>query len=277
MSLKSVLITGCSSGIGLDAAIELQKQGFRVIASVRQPEDIETLRSLGLQHVIHLDLRSTESIKQAVQETLELTEGNLYALFNNGAYAIPGAVEDLSRDAIRRQFETNLFGTMELTNMLLPVLLKQDDARIIQCSSVLGMVALPFRGAYNSSKFALEGLTDTMRLELRDTVVKVILIEPGPILTNFRKSSLVAFKQEIDMDSSRHVEGYRATLQRLEKPGPAAPFTLGPEAVTKKLLHALQSPRPRPRYYVTFPTYLMAFLRRLLNTRLLDRFLLKAG
>lgn len=274
---KSILITGCSSGIGLDAAIRLQERGHLVIASVRNTDDIEGLKLKGLKHVIQLDLRSSDSIRSAVDQTLELTGGQLFALFNNGAYAIPGAVEDLTRAAIRRQFETNLFGTMELTNLLLPTMLKQADARIIQCSSVLGMVAMPFRGAYNSTKFALEGLTDTLRQELKATSVKVSLIEPGPILTDFRKNSLAAFKEEIDIGASRHKPSYQATLQRLEKEGAAVPFTLGPEAVTKKLIHAVESNRPRARYYVTFPTYLMGFLKRILGTNLLDRFLMKAG
>ena len=274
---KSILITGCSSGIGLDAALQLQQRGYEVIASVRKAEDIDKLTNLGLKQVIQLDLRSPESIAAAVDKTLELTGGELFALFNNGAYGCPGAVEDLTRDAIRRQFETNLFGTMELTNLLLPTLMKQQDARVIQCSSVLGLVTLPYRGAYNASKFALEGLTDTMRQELRGTSVKVCLIEPGPILTDFRKNSLAVFQQEIDVQASRHRDKYRATLERLEKPAAAVPFTLGPEAVTKKLIHALESKRPKPRYYVTFPTYLLGYLRRLLSTHLLDQLLAKVN
>ena len=274
---KFILITGCSSGIGLDAALQLQQRGYEVIASVRKAEDIERLKSLGLKQVIQLDLRSPESIAAAVDKTLDLTGGELFALFNNGAYGCPGAVEDLTRDAIRRQFETNLFGTMELTNLLLPTLMKQQDARVIQCSSVLGLVTLLYRGAYNASKFALEGLTDTMRQELRGTSVKVCLIEPGPILTDFRKNSLAVFQQEIDVQASRHRDKYRATLERLEKPTAAVPFTLGPEAVTKKLIHALESKRPKPRYYVTFPTYLLGYLRRLLSTHLLDQLLAKVN
>ena len=274
---KSILITGCSTGIGLDAALQLQQRGYEVIASVRKAEDMDRLKSLGLKQVIQLDLRASESIAAAVQKTLELTGGELFALFNNGAYGCPGAVEDLTRDAIRRQFETNLFGTMELTNLLLPTLMKQQDARVIQCSSVLGLVTLPYRGAYNASKFALEGLTDTMRQELRGTSVKVCLIEPGPILTDFRKNSLAVFQQEIDVQASRHRDKYRATLERLEKPTAAVPFTLGPEAVTKKLIHALESKRPKPRYYVTFPTYLLGYLRRLLSTHLLDQLLAKVN
>lgn len=274
---KSILITGCSTGIGRDAAIKLHQMGYQVIASVRNPSDIESLRSEGLPHVIELDLANSESIKKAVDETLSITKGQIYALFNNGAYAIPGAVEDLSRDALRTQFETNLFGTHELTTLLLPTLMEQEDARIVQCSSVLGIIALPFRGAYNASKFALEGLTDTLRLELRRTSVKVSLIEPGPILTDFRKNSLLSFEKYIDIENSRHTKGYQSALKRLRKSGAAVPFTLGPEAVTKKLIHALEAKKPRARYYVTFPTYLMGYLKRVFSTKLLDRFLLEVA
>ena len=248
-----------------------------MIASVRNSVDIDVLKSRGLLNVIQLDLRSTTSIKSAVEQTLEISGGQLFALFNNGAYAVPGAVEDLTRDAVRRQFETNFFGTLELTNLLLPTMLRQSDARIVQCSSVLGLVALPYRGAYNASKFALEGLTDTLRQELDNTPVKVSLIEPGPILTHFRKNALVAFKEEIDRAGSRHRDVYEAIAAKLDKEGAAVPFTLGPEAVTKKLIHALESDRPRPRYHVTFPTCLMGFLRRTLSTRLLDKFSIKVG
>lgn len=274
---KSILITGCSTGIGRDSAITLHGLGYQVIASVRSSSDIESLKSAGLPHVIELDLSSSDSIKKAVLQTLKITGGELFALFNNGAYAIPGAVEDLSREALRTQFETNFFGTHELTRLLLPVMLKQGDARIIQCSSVLGIIALPFRGAYNASKFALEGLTDTLRLELKGSPVKVSLIEPGPILTDFRKNSLLAFEKHIDIDNSRHSKSYKSTLKRLKKDGAAVPFTLGPEAVTQKLIRSLESSRPKARYYVTFPTYLMGYLKRILSTKLLDRFLLNVG
>lgn len=274
---KAILITGCSSGIGLTAAHALQARGYKVIASCRQQRDVERLLGDGLKHVIQLDLASSASIQRAVTETLAIAEGKLFALFNNAAYGQPGAVEDLSRAALQRQFETNVFGTHELTCQLLPHFLQQADARIIQNSSVLGLVALPFRGAYNASKFALEGLTDTLRLELRHTPVKVSLIEPGPIISQFRANALKMFQQEVAIETSRHKADYEKSLQRLRKPGPAAPFTLPPEAVIKKLIHALESPRPKPRYYVTFPTYLMATLRRLCSTRMLDWLVLKLG
>lgn len=272
-----VLITGCSSGIGFDAATSLQERDYNVIASVRNIADADKLKDRGIEHVVELDLCSSESIQKAVEYAKEVSAGEISALFNNGAYGQPGAVEDLSRDTLRKQFETNLFGVQELTNLLLPTFLNQPDARVINCSSVLGLVAMPFRGAYNASKFALEGLTDTMRLELRGTNVKVVLIEPGPILTRFRQNALKALEENIVIDASRHQAAYEKNLERLKKEGAAMPFTLGPEAVTKKLIRALESKKPKARYYVTAPTYIMGVCRRALSTNLLDKLLARAS
>lgn len=274
---RSILITGCSSGIGLEAARTLRGRGYRVFASCRKPEDVARLRQEGFADALVLDLNSSASIQAAVEQVLVATGGELFALFNNGAYGLPGAVEDLSRDALRRQFETNVFGTHELTCRLLPAMLRLPDARIIQNSSVLGLVAMFNRGAYVASKFALEGLTDTLRLELRGTGVKVVLIEPGPILSHFRKNALARFQSEVDFSRSRHKTLYESALARLSKEGPAAPFTLPPAAVVDKLLLALEKPNPRPRYYVTLPSYLMGFLRRFLSARLLDRVIARLG
>ncbi|WNO11045.1 SDR family NAD(P)-dependent oxidoreductase [Teredinibacter sp. KSP-S5-2] len=272
---KPILVTGCSSGIGLSAAEILQKRGYKVVASARIPEDVEALKERGLQHVVQLDLESSASIDSAIEQVLEITDGKLFALFNNGAYGIPGAVEDLSREALRTQFETNLFGTHELTVKLIPTLLKEKDARIVQNSSVLGFAAMPMRGAYNASKFALEGLTDTMRIELSETNIKVSLIEPGPIHTRFRENALAAMRRHIDFSKSRHRQRYEEALARLTKEGPSSKFTLMPEVVVDKLIHALESPRPKVRYYVTFPTYLFAYLRHILSYRQMDKLLLK--
>jgi NAD(P)-dependent dehydrogenase (short-subunit alcohol dehydrogenase family) len=201
----------------------------------------------------------------------------LDALFNNGAYGQAGAVEDLSRAALQEQFETNLFGTQELTNRVIPVMRRQGGGRILYNSSVLGLVALPYRGAYVASKFALEGLADTLRLELAGTGIHICLIEPGPILSRFRDNAHAAYLRHIRPETSPHREKYRAMEARLLVEGPAAPFTLPPEAVLKRVIHALESPRPRARYPVTVPTYLFAVLRRLLPTRALDALLRRAG
>jgi len=271
---RSILITGCSSGIGYRAAQTLHERGYRVFASARKPVDVERLRSEGLQ-ALQLDLSDSDSIQAAVETLLEETEGRLYALFNNGAFGQPGAVEDLSREVLREQFETNLFGWLELTNLILPIMRRQGEGRIIHNSSVLGLVALPFRGAYNSSKFALEGLSDTLRMELHGTGIHISLIQPGPIESRFRANAYALLKKNIDTENSPFREKYRGAEKRLQKEGHAAPFTLPPDAVVDKVIHALESKRPNARYYVTFPTYLFGTLRRLLSTRMMDRIMLK--
>jgi NAD(P)-dependent dehydrogenase (short-subunit alcohol dehydrogenase family) len=271
---KTILITGCSSGIGYDAAVALKNRGYNVIATARKSEDVARLSQQGFTS-LQLDLADSQSIQQAVTRMLELTDGRCDALFNNGAFGQAGAVEDLSRDVLRYQFETNLFGTHELTNLLLPVMRKQGHGRIIYNSSVLGLVAMRYRGAYNASKFALEGLADTLRLELHGTNIHISLIEPGPILTNFRQNSLALYKKNIDAEHSVHKAAYTAMEERLEKEGAAVMFTLPAEAVTKKVIHALETNRPKIRYYVTFPTYLFATLKRILPVSWLDNLLRK--
>lgn len=269
---KTVLITGCSSGIGKRAAEILHDRGYRVFATARRQEDVERLRAERFE-AFQLDLNDSISIKNAFSDVLNASGGELYALFNNGAYGQPGAVEDLSRDAIRAQFETNLFGWLELTNLVLPVMRKQGYGRIVQCSSVLGLVALKFRGAYNASKFALEGLTDTLRRELHDTNIKIALIEPGPIRSQFRDNSLQAFHRFIIPETSYHKAAYQKLEDRLSKPGITNKFTLEPDAVVYKLIHALESPHPKARYYVTLPTVVFSWMRRLLSTNQIDAIL----
>lgn len=267
-----VVVTGCSTGIGYSAASRLTQMGYQVIATVRNPEDIEALKAMGVQHVVLLELASSESVHAAATQINQLCHGVLFALFNNAAYGQPGAVEDLSREALTRQFEVNVFGTHELTRALLPCLLKSPEARIIQNSSVLGFAAMPMRGAYNASKFALEGLTDTLRMELAaSSNINVVLIEPGPIDTAFRKNALKALRQNVDMNSSRHATLYQQALARLDSQTSSTPFTLPADAVVDKLVKALTSRRPKARYYVTFPTYLFAFLRHFLPTVWLDK------
>lgn len=268
---RSVLITGCSSGIGHCLALGLQARGWRVFASVRQEKDLAALRTAGFDARL-LDLRSSDSIRSAVDGVLAQTGGTLDALINNGAYGQPGAVEDLTREALREQFETNLFGTQELTNLVLPVMRRQGHGRIVQVSSLLGLVCLAYRGAYNASKFALEALTDTMRLELRGTNIHVALVEPGPITSRFRVNAFDAYKRNIDKTRSTHRDYYERVERRLggEKP---LPFTLPPEAVLAKVIHALESGGPKLRYPVTFPSHAFYWLRRLLPGRVLDRVL----
>lgn len=275
--MKTILITGCSSGIGYHVAIGLRQRGYRVIASARQQQDVDRLKQQGLE-AIQLDLEHSESIQQAMDWVEAETGGELYALFNNGAYGQPGAIEDLSRDVLRQQLEINLLGWHELTCRVLPLMRRQGFGRIIQNSSVLGLIAMRFRGAYNTSKFALEGYTDTLRQELTGTGIHLSLIEPGPVTSQFRANGLKAFKANIDVKASPFRKSYKKVLQRLSTEDKGQdPFTLGPEAVLDKVIHALESKRPKARYYVTFPTYLFGFLRRVLSTRMLDWILLKAS
>jgi len=266
---KSILITGCSSGIGHYCALELKKQGYRVFATARKAEDVSLLESQGLESLA-LDLASSHSINTAVDQILERTNGRLYALFNNGAYGQPGAVEDLQRHVLQEQFECNVFGTQELTNRIIPIMRQQGYGRIIYNGSVLGIISLPFRGAYNASKYALEGLADTLRLELYGSGVKVSMIEPGPITSAFRKNAYKKYQQHIDKENSFFKKNYKGMEARLKKKGPAAPFTLPPEAVCKKLEHALESSHPSAHYYVTFPTHLFGTLKRILPAKSLD-------
>jgi NAD(P)-dependent dehydrogenase (short-subunit alcohol dehydrogenase family) len=274
MTQKSILITGCSSGIGYDAAHTLAKRGWRVFATCRAETDCERLRAEGLES-FQLDYADEASITAAVAETLKRTGGTLDALYNNGAYAIPGFVQDLPRDALRAIFETNLFGYFDLINQVLPAMLAQGHGRIINCSSILGFGALRVRGAYNATKFAMEGLTDTLRLEMRTQPIDIILVEPGPITTEIREKSQVGFERWIDWKNSPRRTVYEnLVIPRLyaEKEG-TDPGELPASAVTKKLIHALESRRPRPRYYVTIPTHAVGVLKRLLTTRALDRIL----
>ncbi len=271
---KAILVTGASTGIGHCVAHGLNDRGYQVIATVRKATDRERLEQEGLK-VVMLDLACSSSIQSCVEQTLALTGGRVYGLFNNAAYGQPGAVEDLTRDALREQFEVNLFGTHELTCHLIPVMRKQGEGRIIQNSSVLGFVAMAHRGAYNASKFALEGLSDTLRMELKGSGITVSLIEPGPIESEFRKNALAALKRHVNVEASVHRDRYLKTLARLEKEGQVVPFTLPPEAVLKKVLHALESRWPAHRYPVTLPTYFFAFLKRVLPDRMLQALLAK--
>jgi NAD(P)-dependent dehydrogenase (short-subunit alcohol dehydrogenase family) len=270
MSQKSILITGSSSGIGYAAALGLKSDGWRVFASCRKPEDCARLKAEGFESPL-IDYTDANSIAEGLAEVLAATGGQLDAVFNNGAHGTPGLVEDLPTDALRAIFEANFFGWHELTRAVIPVMRAQGYGRIIQCSSVLGFVTLPWRGAYNSTKFALEGLTDTLRVEMRGSDIHVILIEPGPITSKIRQNSIPHFERWIDWKGSARRDQYEVGLiKRLyESRGPDR-FELPAKAVVNKLRHALSHPKPKPRYYVTTPTYLMGILRRILPTRALD-------
>lgn len=267
---RSILITGCSSGIGYAAAHGLAERGWQVLASCRKQADCARLMDEGLTS-FRLDYEDPPSIATGFADAMSATGGRLDAVFNNGAYGVPGAVEDLPMAALQAIFQANVFGWHELVRLTLPVMRAQGHGRIVQNSSVLGFTALKYRGAYTSTKYAVEGMTDTLRLELRGTGIHVVLIEPGPIDTKIRINSYPHFKKWIDWQNSAQRDMYETKMiPRLEAEHVGSRFELPPAAVVAKLIHALEAPRPRPRYYVTLPTYIMGLARRLLSTRLMD-------
>lgn len=275
---RPILITGCSSGIGYCAAKTLQARGYPVFITARKPEDIQRLQQEGL-FCVYLDYRDSASIESALAQVLKQTQGKLYGLFNNGAYGQPGAVEDLSRQVLTEQFETNVFGWHDLTCRVIPIMRQQGYGRIIQNSSILGFIALKFRGAYNASKFAIEGLANTLRLELAGSGIYVSLIEPGPIESRFRHNSYQMYQKNIVAEKSYFHDVYAQLEQRLanQEVKHQARFTLPAEAVVAKLIDALENPRPKIRYPVTVPAHLFSILLRLLPHRWLDWCLNRIG
>lgn len=275
MGQRSILITGCSSGIGWACARGLKARGWRVFATARNDADLKRLEAEGLE-ALRLDYADRVSVAACAAEVSRRTGGRLDALFNNGAYGQPGATEDLRREVLEEQFACNVFGWHQLTVACLPLLRANGGGRIVHCSSVLGLVALKWRGAYNASKFAIEALADTLRLELRSSGIFVSLIEPGPIASRFVETALKAFERNIDEKASHYQAAYARQRARMGRGG-SNRFKLGPEAVLEKLIHAVESPQPRARYFVTTPTRVMALARRFLPQRVLDRVLNKAS
>lgn len=267
---KSILITGCSSGIGLCAALTLQKKGYRVFATARRSSDVINLQAQGLES-LSLDVNNSYSMHEALHSILEKTGGTLFALFNNAGYVQAGATEDITREMMRAQFETNVFGAMELTNLVIPIMRKQGYGRIIQNTSILGLVAMPYRGAYNASKFALEGFSNTLRQELRGTSIFVSNIVPGPIHSELRSKAFDQYKITIANQDSVHKNLYKQMEKYFFTPDKNdRQFTQTPDAVVTKLLHALESKHPKAHYYVGFPAHIFAFLRRILPDGVMD-------
>ncbi len=270
--MKSVLVTGCSTGIGRCIAEGLSNRDYRVFATARKQEDLDALSAAGL-HAVKLDLLDKDSVQSAAQQVLSKCDQNLYGLVNNAAYGQAGAIEDLEREDLDRQFQTNVIGTQQLTNLLLPAMRKQNEGRIIQISSVLGFITMRYRGAYCASKYALESLSDAMRYELKQTGIHVSLIEPGPIQSEFRNNMLQTYRNAIEEKDSNHKTDYRKLEKEMDVENYTYPFMLGPEAVLDKVLHALDSKSPKARYFVTKPTYGFALLKRILPGFMLDAIL----
>jgi short-subunit dehydrogenase len=278
VSKKNIIITGVSSGIGKECALRLSKEKYNVIATVRNQEDKEKLikKSANIK-VVLLDLNDSKSVKTASDKILKITQNNIFAIFHNAAYGQMGAVLDLSCETLQKQFNVNVSSTIEFNNFLMPAMLSKNKGRIIFNSSVLGFVAMRYRGAYNASKFALEGLADTLRLELANTNIKVILIEPGPIISKFRINAYRHFQENINYKNSKYKKAYDRLKKNLLKKGAVAPFTLTPTSVYKKLIKALEAKNPKSRYFVTFPTYLFYWLKKILPIKMLDKILIKAA
>lgn len=270
--LRSIIVTGASSGIGAYCARALKAEGWRVFATARKPADIAALQADGIE-AFYLDYRETDSIAALVDAVLGRTGGTLAALFNNGAYAQPGAVEDLPVEALREQFEANFFGWHDLTRRVVPVMRRQGHGRLVHCSSILGLAPVRFRGAYSASKHAVEGLMLCMRQELEGSGIHASLIEPGPVTSKIASNGLAWFLKNIDIENSVHRADYQAQLARLQAGGSVSRLKPGPEVVHAALRHALLSQRPRPHYVVTVPARIGVALKRILPASALYRVL----
>ena len=269
---KNILITGCSSGIGHDAALTLNKKGWRVFATCRSRSDCKYFESLGIES-FPLDLSNEKSIKSATDLIEEKISSKLNAIFNNAAFAIPGAIQDLPRSALREIFEVNVFGQFDLIKRCLPLMAQVEDPRIVNCSSVLGFLSLPYRGAYSATKFALEALTDAMRRENFDGPVKIILLQPGPINTKIRQNSIKHFEKWVNWQDSIHQKKYKnIVIERLYNKSSSnlSKYELHPRSVTKVLEKALDAKKPKCRYMITTPTLAARILISTLPTKLLD-------
>lgn len=273
MTSKIIFITGCSSGIGFDTVFALKKRGHRVIASCRKQADVNRLLHLGIEALV-MDVNDSTSIQNSFAQLLSMTFNQLDVLINNAGYGQAGALEDITRDVLRQQFETNVFGLLELTNLAIPVMRQQGQGRIINISSILGIISMPFRGAYNASKYAVEGLSDTLRLELSSSGIHVVTIEPGPIESRFRDNVVDSSLLHIDMKKSYFKKQYEAMLTSYKAAKTNSIFTKKPDAVINRLIHAIEAKKPRAKYPVTFPAHLFIFLKRICSTKLLDKLFL---
>jgi len=271
--IKNILITGCSSGIGYDTAFFLHKNGYKVYASARKELDVKRLQSLGLDTYL-IDVTNSQQIQYALDDIIK-KDGSLYAVFNNAGFGQPGAVEDIRTNVLKEQFETNLFGLHELTYQVIKIMRKQGYGRILQHSSILGLVSLRFRGAYNASKYAVEGLCDTLRLELKDSNIYVCTINTGPVHSDYRKNATKMFYKNVADEPSVFANEYKNQFLSAPTKKEKDPFTKESDVVIKNILHALESKKPKPRYYNTLATHILGFCKRVLSTNILDKILFK--
>ena len=271
--MVNIVITGCSSGIGLETAKYLKSKGYKVYPTVKNEAHIPTLQKMGFENVMKLDVREPFEIADVIASVL-VEDGKIDVWFNNAGFGQAGAIEDIETHILREQFETNVFGLHECTRQIIPVMRRQGHGKIIQHSSVLGLVSLFGRGAYNASKYAIEGLTDTLRLELKDTNIHPILLNTGPITSSFRKTAMKKLQENVDIENSIFKENY---LRNLAKEKSSVPFNQEPIAVAKVVEKIILTSKPKPRYYITKATYILGYLKRILSTSALDKVLIKVG
>ena len=271
--MSNIVITGCSSGIGLETAKYLRERDITVYPTARDLKDVEILRSMGFEYAMELNVTKPEEIEKVIADVLA-KEGSIDVWFNNAGFGQPGALEDIRTEVLREQFETNVFGLHECTRQIIPVMKKQGYGKIIQHSSVLGLISLFGRGAYNASKYAIEGLTDTQRLELQGTGIYAVLLNTGPITSHFRENAMKKLRQNVDIEHSDHREKYLRSLQAKKSD---VPFNEEADSVARVVYRIILSEKPKPRYYITKATYLLGYLKRVLSTSLLDRILMKIG
>jgi short-subunit dehydrogenase len=268
--MQNIVITGCSTGIGLETSKYLKAQGIKVYATAREQKDVEMLKSLGFNALL-LDVTLPTHIEQVIAHVLN-ADGKIDVWFNNAGFGQAGFLEDITTEVLKEQFETNVFGLHECTHQVLKVMRAQGYGKIIQHSSVLGLVSLSARGAYNASKYAIEGLTDTLRLEYYNENIYFSLLNTGPITSKFRENALKKLEQNVTIEASRYAKSYKA---RLSGENPKVPFNEEPISVAKVVYKIIQTKKPKPRYYITKATYILGFAKHILPTRLLDKLLLK--
>jgi short-subunit dehydrogenase len=271
--VTNIVITGCSTGIGLETANYLKDKFVKVYPTARDPKDVKMLKDLGFEHAMQLDVRNPDEISAVIHKVLEL-DSKIDVWFNNAGYGQPGAMEDITTATLREQFETNVFGLHECTRQIIPVMRKQGYGKIIQHSSVLGLISLFSRGAYNASKYAIEGLTDTLRLELKDTNIYPVLLNTGPITSHFRQTALKKLEENVDIEHSVFKEKYLSSLNGTQK---KVPFNEEATSVASVVHKIILADKPKPRYYITKATYLLGYCKRILSTSLLDKILIKIG
>lgn len=269
--MTNIVITGCSSGIGLATAQYLQDQGIKVYPTARKSEDVERLKKLGFEDTFELDVTNYEQITSVINAVLA-KDNRIDVWFNNAGFGQPGMLEDIETQILKEQFETNVFGLHEATRQLIPIMRKQGHGKIIQHSSVLGIISLSGRGAYNASKYAIEGLTDTLRLDLSNDNIHISLLNTGPITSDFRKNAIKKLKANVDIEHSYHKETY---LKNIQADKSKVPFNEEAISVAKVVHRIIQAKKPKPRYYITKATYLLGYLKRILSNRMLDRILVR--